>query len=54
MSNFGCRFQKWIRNKDQYGKAPSFNYRGESTYKTLPGGILSIIIMMAFYANVLL
>ena len=54
ISKLGLHVQKWIRNKDKYGTAPSFNYKGESTYKTLPGGILSMIIMMAFYANVLL
>ena len=44
-------FSGFIRDKDEYGHPILLNYKGDDTYKTLPGGILSIIaqIILLFY-----
>ena len=35
-------FQAFIRRQDAYGHAVTVNYRGDSSYKTLWGGFLTI------------
>ena len=34
---------------DAFGTGVSLNFRGEETMNTLPGGILSMIMMVMFY-----
>ena len=38
----------WIRSIDYYGSPISFTYQGEDNYKTLPGGILSLMFAAIF------
>ena len=42
---------EWLRGYDNYGQAVTLNYQGDDTYKTIPGGILSLfsLICMFFY-----
>ena len=41
----------YVRGKDEYGHPIELNYKGEHTFKTLPGGILSILLkfLLVFY-----
>ena len=34
-----------VRSQDIYGQPIQLNYEGDDTFKTIPGGILSIIIL---------
>ena len=38
------RVTQWIRSHDIYGQPVNINYEGEETYKTCPGGIISLIL----------
>ena len=41
----------WIRSKDDYGAPINLTYEGEDSFKTLPGGIISLLFyfIFAFY-----
>ena len=39
-----------IRNRDIYGMPIMFNYKGDDTFKTVPGGILSIMLILLVIA----
>ena len=44
-AKYGGKTYDYVRNQDIYGQPIQLNYEGEDTYKTIPGGILSIIIL---------
>ena len=37
-----------------FGQAISLNYEGEDTFKTIPGGVLSLILLLAMGAYTIL
>ena len=39
-----------IRDRDIYGHAVSLNYKGNDTFKTVPGGLLSIVLLILISA----
>ena len=43
-------FGELIKEKDMYGQPITLNYQGSDTYKTIPGGILSIILLVCVIA----
>ena len=45
---------KYIRSWDEYGQPLALNFEGEETYKTIPGGIVSLmfLLLMASFAFV--
>jgi len=47
-------FKNAIRIFDMYGEPVKINYKGKETYQTIPGGILSIslIILMILFAGI--
>tara|TARA_B110000285_G_C14964080_1_gene533140 strand:+ start:233 stop:556 length:324 start_codon:yes stop_codon:yes gene_type:complete len=47
----GRKFYNSIKSQDMYGQPISLNYEGEDSFKTLPGGILSLTltILIVFY-----
>ena len=51
---FGKNFAKYsgdsIRDRDIYGQAISLNYKGNDTFKTVPGGLLSILLLILILA----
>jgi hypothetical protein len=44
----------YIRSQDKYGKPISMHYLGKPVFKTLPGGLLSMIIVMMIYLYTIL
>ena len=48
-SVLGC-----VRGQDQYGQGIVLNYQDDDTFKTVPGGILSVIFKILFYSYVIL
>ena len=42
----------FVKNRDLYGAPVSLNYKGNDTFKTFPGGVLSILLLflVAAYA----
>jgi hypothetical protein len=48
----GGKFYNWMKSFDSYGEPIGLKYEGEDTFKTLPGGIMSILllIIMVFYS----
>ena len=36
----------YIRSYDEYGQPISLNYQGSESFQTLPGGIISIIVLL--------
>ena len=38
------RFYDIIKSFDSFGQPLAFNYKGDQTYKTLPGAMVSIIV----------
>ena len=36
---------EFITNRDMFGQPVSLNYKGQDTYKTIPGGLLSLLIL---------
>lgn len=45
---------EYIKSKDIYGQPVSLNYQGEDTYKTLPGGCISILVLFVLLCYSLL
>lgn len=43
-----------IRNQDQYGEGITLNYQDDDSYRTIPGGVLSIIFKILFYSYIIL
>lgn len=43
-----------VREQDQFGQPIPLNYDGEDTFKTIPGGILSIITLVCVLCYTLL
>ena len=43
-----------IRNRDIYGQPITLNYAGDDTFKTVPGGLLSIVLLVLVTAYTLL
>mmetsp|Transcript_24707 Transcript_24707/g.38464 ORF Transcript_24707/g.38464 Transcript_24707/m.38464 type:complete len:98 (+) Transcript_24707:226-519(+) len=39
----------FIKGYDLYGQSVGLNYQGEDTFKTCPGGILSILILITLF-----
>ena len=37
-------FKKFLKSLDAFGEPVSLNYAGDSTYKTLPGALATILI----------
>ena len=37
----------FVRDRDIYGQAVTLNYKGDDTFKTFPGGILSLFVTLA-------
>ena len=50
-SRFSNTCLGFVRGKDEYGHPIVLNYKGDDTFKTLPGGILSILMqfLLIFY-----
>ena len=44
----------WIKGHDIYGKAIPLNYKSGASFKTVPGGVLSLIFKLLFYFYILL
>jgi len=44
----------FIKGKDLYGQPVSLNYKGEDTYKTCPGGCLSIAVLVTLFCYAVL
>ena len=45
--NFGISgFLDFVKGRDDYGHPIVLNYKGDDTFKTLPGGILSILMKL--------
>ena len=36
----------YIRSHDEYGQPISLNYQGSESYQTLPGGVISILVLI--------
>ena len=43
-----------IRNQDVYGKPVTFNFNGQETFKTVPGGLLSMVAIVFIMAYAIL
>jgi hypothetical protein len=41
-------FKNTVRSQDAYGSPITLNYKGEDTYKTLPGGLISLVFVFLF------
>jgi hypothetical protein len=41
---------KMLKKFDQFGKAITLNFKGEETFKTKVGGLLSILLFVAINA----
>ena len=41
-------FLGFLRNQDSYGTPISLNYQGDDTFKTIPGGLISIVFIFLF------
>ena len=39
----------FVKGYDMYGQSVSLNYQGEDSFKTCPGGIISIIILVTLF-----
>ena len=39
-----------IKERDIYGQPISLNYKGDDTFKTVPGGLLSILLLFLIMA----
>ena len=44
----------YIKSKDRYGHSCGFNFEGKPSFKTLPGGIISLFFMFAVYSYALI
>lgn len=44
MTFFGC-VSGCLRRRDMFGKPVSLNYKGEEKFKTVLGGLLSILVV---------
>ena len=44
--NSGSNLLNFIRNMDNYGVPVKLNFKGKDSYQTLPGGILSLILLL--------
>ena len=40
----GNRFLEFVRDQDMFGETISLNFKGKTSFQTLPGGFLSITI----------
>lgn len=47
-------FVSFLKARDLFGQAVTFNYKGEDTYNTLPGGLISLFIWLALIAYTIL
>ena len=47
-------FGSFLRNKDTYGQQVQINYGGEDTFKTIPGGIISLSVTFIIYCYMVL
>ena len=45
------KFYGYIKSQDMYGQPINLNYEGEDSFKTFPGGILSLFltVLIVFY-----
>ena len=50
MEGKGEALQDMVKNSDRFGYDKNFNYEGQRTIKTLPGGCLSIFMVVCFLA----
>ena len=41
--------EDYVSSKDDFGTGVALNFRGEDTYNTFPGGLLSMVMMAAAY-----
>lgn len=39
-----------IKDRDIYGQPIALNYKGDDTYKTVPGGLLSMVLLFLILA----
>ena len=52
--NFGRKITSFIKSMDRYGKKIEFNYRGDTTFKTVFGGSLTMVsfmIILGFFVS---
>ena len=54
MVNAGNGFYEYIRGQDMFGQPVLLNYKGDDTFKTLIGGIITIGITLIIVAYTLL
>jgi len=43
-------FTNLLRNRDYFGEPVQLNFKGDSTYKTTPGGIISLCCTICILA----
>ena len=44
---------EYVKSYDVYGQPISLHYEGEDTYKTCPGGLISMVILFIIYVYAL-
>ena len=48
------KLASYLRNQDQYGESVNLNFNGEETYQTMPGGVISIWVMIILFCYIVL
>lgn len=46
MSNLSFRTVEVVKNQDIYGQPINLNFNGEDTFKTCPGGLISLVLFV--------
>ena len=46
VKNSGSNLLNLIRSMDNYGMPVKLNFKGQESYQTLPGGILSMLVLL--------
>ena len=49
MTKKGRDMNDYVKSYDEYGQPISLHYEGEDSFKTCPGGIISMIILAIIY-----
>jgi hypothetical protein len=52
--NLTNSFTGYIKGKDKYGAPISLNYQGKPSFKTFPGGLISLFVTFCFQGYVLM
>jgi len=43
-----------VRGQDQFGSSITLNFKGEDSFKTLPGGFISLLLSLCFVSYLFL